>query len=507
MGASVGPGGEGESGADTVAAVDLGSNSFHMVVAKLAQGQLQVLDRLRERVTLANGLGPDRLLDDEAIDRALACLERFGQRIRHLPAERVRAVGTNTLRKAYNAREFLSQARSALGHDIEVIPGREEARMIYSGVVHDLSIEAPRRLVVDIGGGSTECILGEGSVARLTDSLQMGCVAYSQRFFPDGEISKEAMRRAHLAAGLELEPIALAYRNQGWDVCLGASGTIRSIAEIVVANGWSSGEIDAKGLRKLRKTVVASKHVESLELEGLAPERAPVLPGGVAILSAVFKDFEIKTMRPSQGALREGLLIDLLGRMRQEDVRDSTVASFMERYGVDRDQAARVEATARKLLGAVAKRWKLQDEESTSLLGWAARLHEIGLSVNHAGYHKHGAYLVSNAYMPGFSRDDQNALAALIHSHRRKPYASAFKSLPSKRATRARSLSCLLRLAVRLNRSRSPVPLPEFEIEAGTRSAQLAFPPGFWDEHPLTRADLDEETATWKGLGLELQVS
>ena len=364
---------------------------------------MQILDRIRERVALAERLGPDRSLHPDAQERALACLERFGQRLRHLTPERVRAVGTNTLRNARNSRAFLRRARSALGHEIEVIEGREEARMIYNGVIHSRSTVAARTLVVDIGGGSTECILGEGNETRMTDSLQMGCLVYSERFFTKGQISKERMRKAHLAAGLELEPIALSYKNHGWDACLGSSGTIRAISEILAANGLGGDGIEPKGLRKLRKLLVSAKHVDRLDLAGLAADRAPVLPGGVAILSAVFKDFDIQRMHSSEGALREGLLIDLLGRIRHEDVRDATVESFMTRYNVDRAQAGRVEAIASKLLGAAGKLWKLDDKEASALMGWAARLHEIGLSVNYSGYHKHGAYLVSNAYMPGFS--------------------------------------------------------------------------------------------------------
>ena len=503
MQSSTDPGVQGQTAAQTVAAVDLGSNSFHMVVGKLAQGQLQIQDRIREKVALAEGLGPDRSLHPDAQERALACLKRFGQRLRHLTPERVRAVGTNTLRKARNARAFLRRARAALGHEIEVIEGREEARMIYNGVIHSRSAVAARTLVVDIGGGSTECILGEGNETRMTDSLQMGCLVYSERFFPGGLITKEGMRQAHLAAGLELEPIALSYKNHGWDSCLGSSGTVRAISEIIAANGLGSEGIEPKGLRKLRKQLVAAKHVSQLDLAGLAADRAPVLPGGVAILSAVFKDFDIQTMHSSEGALREGLLIDLLGRIRHEDVRDATVESFMTRYNVDRAQAGRVEAIAKKLLSAAGKRWTLEDQEASALMGWAARLHEIGLSVNYAGYHKHGAYLVGNAYMPGFSRDDQNALASLILAHRRKPSTATFESLPSKRASRALALGALLRLAVRLNRSRSPVALPDFGVEAGTRSIALTFPDGFWDLHPLTRADLEEEIGVWRALGLE----
>jgi exopolyphosphatase/guanosine-5'-triphosphate,3'-diphosphate pyrophosphatase len=404
---------------ETVAAVDLGSNSFHMVVAQHVDGQLVVLDRLRERVALADGLDASKRLTERAVERALECLQRFGQRLRVMPPGSVRAVGTSALRQAHDTEAFLLKAREALGHPIEVVSGREEARLIYMGVAHLSAGAKNRRLVIDIGGGSTECILGDGYEALRTDSLHMGCVNFSQRFFPDGVLSRERMKKADVAAALEFSTIARTYQRLSWDACIGSSGTILSIESILHANQWSALGIDAAGLKKLARALVECGNVDKLDLPGMPADRAAVLAGGFAILRAAHRIFGIELMQTSQGALREGLLFDLLGRNHHADVRDQTIRSTMQRYAVDQEQAARVERTALGLLRQVAADWELEPEESRRLLSWAARLHEIGLSISWSGYHKHGAYLVSNSDMPGFSRQEQALLAALILGHRR----------------------------------------------------------------------------------------
>lgn len=493
----------GQPGFDHVAAVDLGSNSFHLVVAQLAHGGIKVLDRLRERVALAEGLGDDRKLSNEAIERALACLARFGQRLKGLPAGAVRAVGTNTLRRATNARAVLARLEEALGFPIEVIPGREEARLIYLGVIHSLADDSERRLVVDIGGGSTELILGEGFDSIETDSLQMGCVGWSRRFFA-GELTREAMRKARIAAGQELQTIARRYRSLGWQTCLGSSGTIVAAEEILRANGWSEGGITAKGLRKLRKALYAAGQVPALELPGLTPDRAPVLAGGIAILSAVVDALEVDRMAASPGALREGLLFDLLGRMRHEDVRDRTIRRFAATWHVDLEQAARVERTALALLEQVAHAWELDGPEHARRLGWAARLHEIGLAIAYSGYHKHGAYIAANADMPGFSREDQQLLSLLVLTHRRKLASESFAFLSGRLGAQALRLAALLRLAVLLNRGRGSRIHATPRARAETAKLDLEFPAGFLAEHPLSQADLDQESAALAEAGIEL---
>ncbi|MEW6648107.1 MAG: exopolyphosphatase [Pseudomonadota bacterium] len=488
-----------EGPASTIAAVDLGSNSFHMVVARAVNGHLSILDRLRESVRLASGLGTDGELDAAAQQRAIACLERFGQRLRDMPPGSVRAVGTNTLRKARNSDAFLEAAATALGHPIEVISGLEEARVIYLGVSHSLPASPGQRLVMDIGGGSTELIIGEGFEPIYMESLYMGCVSLSQEYFADGSISVKAMRRAEIAAGQELQTIEQDYRRLGWVSAVGSSGTIRAVGDVVQAMGWSDGGITLPALHRLREAMIEAGHVERLSnLQGLPPERAPVFPGGVAILIATFAALGIERMQVSDGALREGLLYDLMGRIRHEDVRSRTISSLSDRYHVDKAQAHRVHDTATYALHQVMHAWKLEEECAASLLEWAAQLHEIGLAVAHSGYHKHGAYLLEFSDMPGFSRQEQKALSALVRSHRRKLSPAVFRVLPEAQRERLMRLAFLLRLAVLLHRSRADILLPPFHLEADGKSITLRFPAGWLELHPLTQADLAQEAEMLK---------
>jgi exopolyphosphatase / guanosine-5'-triphosphate,3'-diphosphate pyrophosphatase len=492
---------------ETVAGVDLGSNSFHMIVARVDEGQLHVLDRMRERVRLAAGLDNNRKLTDEAIERALACLERFGQRVRELPQGAVRAAGTNTLRQAKNGSVLLDRAKKALGHPIEIISGREEARLIYLGVSHSVPDEDGRRLVIDIGGGSTECIIGEQFDTISTESLYMGCVSYSMRYFPGGVLRKEDFKRAEISALLELQSIERRYRHLGWQSAYGSSGTILAIAEVLRANGWGDGGITRKGLKKLKKAMVEVGSVAKLQLAGLEPDRAQVLPGGVAILSAVMKAMRPEVVSPATGALREGLLYDLLGRIRHEDVRDRTIRWLSDHYSVDDEHATRVERTAWRILDQVAEPWALDPEDARHVLSWAARLHEIGLEVAHTGYHKHSAYIVEHADMPGFGRGEQQMLAAIIMAHRRKFLRDYFANLAPDQIEPALRLATIFRLAIGLNRSRSTRPLPPFEARAKKNQVSLKFPDGWLDENPLTRADLDEDAEKLKASEIALEFS
>lgn len=494
------------SPARAVAAVDLGSNSFHMVVASVEDGHVHVLDRLKERVGLAAGLDDDGDLTGRAQRRALACLARFGQRLQDMSARNVRAVGTNALRRAKNSREFLARAETVLGHSIEVIPGREEARLIYLGVAHSRQEDPGRRLVVDIGGGSTECIIGRGFEPLATDSLDMGCVTWSMRHFPDGRVTKKSMERARLAARLEVRPIRRRYRKLGWTTCLGSSGTILAVDQILRASGWGTDGITPKGLKRLRDAMVDAGRADRLELPGLEPDRVPVLAGGVAILSAVVDGLGIETMVPSTGALREGVIYDLLGRFGHEDVRNRTIRRLARRYGVDAAQAVRVEATAVKALREVARVWGAGDDESKKLLSWACQIHEIGMSVAFSGHHRHGAYLAANSDLPGFSRDDQQTLATLVLGHRRKLQREAFETLPSIYADRAFRLCVILRLAVLLHRSRSERRAPALHLRAEKGALDVRFPDGWLARHPLTHADIDEERSMLGDVGFRLDV-
>ncbi len=470
-------------------AIDLGSNSFHMVIARLSGGQLHVIDRMRERVKLAAGLDGQKMLTESSQQRALECLRRFGQRLQPIPQARVRAVGTNTLRLARNGRDFMARAREALGHPIEVISGREEARIVYLGVAHDLSDDAGRRLVIDIGGGSTELILGERFEARRTESLHIGCVSHTARFFADGRLRRENFREAITEAQVELEPLKRDFRNTGWVSAVGSSGTINAVDGILRTNNWSDG-ITYAGLRTLRDAMISQGRIDKLEIADLSEERASVLPGGLAILMGVFKSLRIERMTAASGALREGLLYDTLGRIQHEDVRDRTIERLTDRFGIDREQAKRVQTTARSFLDQVAYAWDLHHPDYGMLLDWAARLHEIGLSVSFSGFHTHGHYIVTHADMPGFSRDQQAYLAALVGAHRRRLKPERLDPLRAVGGETALRLAALLRLAATFNRARDPRPLPECTLTAAGHVLELRLPPGWLEEHPMTKTDL-----------------
>jgi exopolyphosphatase / guanosine-5'-triphosphate,3'-diphosphate pyrophosphatase len=493
---------------ETLAAIDLGSNSFHMIIARVVrEGQLQVLDRLREMVQLASGLDEAGNLSEAAQARALDCLARFGQRLRYLPPWAIRAVGTDTLRRAKNAEVFLKRAYQALGHPIEIVAGDEEARLIYLGVSHALDFDEARRLVVDIGGSSTEFIIGEGAEGKYRESVEMGCVRYSRRFFPEGALSKANMQRAEIAARAQLQAIEHLFRSLGWKEAVGASGTIRAVARVVAAQGWcSSGSITAEALQTLAEVLAAAGQVKKLKLEGLSAERGPVFPGGVAVLKGAFESLGIARMTISEGALREGLLYDLIGRIRHEDVRDRTVADLAQRYHTDQAHAERVKETALQLLEAAAPAWELEEEEHFLRLGWAATLHEVGLALSHSQYHKHGAYLLAHSDMPGFSCQEQQALAFLVRGHRRKFPLALLNILPEELRFSTARLCLLLRLAVLLNRNRSPQPLPPLVLKAEKETLKVKFPENWLAEHPLAAADLSQEVAYLKAAGYRLKV-
>ena len=488
-----------------VAAVDLGSNSFHMIVARIDGGQIRVVDRLQEMVRLAAGLDVHGRLTHAARARALMCLARFGERLRDMPRGSVRAVGTSTLRHARDVAKFLARAEHALGHPIEVISGQEEARLIYQGMARELPDENQRRLVIDIGGGSTELIVGQGRRALLTESLSVGCVALSYAHFEGGRISAKAWRNAETVARLELTPIETRFRAAGWDAVYGSSGTIRAVGMVVQAQGWAEGEITLTSLERLRDALLATGNVERLMLAGLSMERAPVFPGGVAILRMLFEALGIERLRVSSGALREGLVYDLVGRIGHADIREQTIRDMSARYGVDIAQAERVATTALACFAQVAVGWGL-DERAAQLLGWAARLHEVGLAIAHTKYHRHGAYLVEHSDLAGFSCQEQRLLAVLIRGHRRRLADDLLAELPRPQRRNARYLCVLLRLAVLLHRGRSDMPPPPPRLIPGKRSLMLRLTVKWRDQHPLTREDLQREVEYLKAVRFTLSV-
>ena len=491
---------------EVLAAVDLGSNSFHLVVARHSHGQLVIIDRLREMVCLGAGVDEEGRLDREVAARALACLERFGQRLRDMRARDVRVVGTNALRRAHRKQAFLERARTALGHPIQIVSGREEARLIYSGVAHTMPRMDGRRLVVDIGGGSTELIIGTGLEPLELESTQMGCVGTTHRFFADGRISAKRLGRARVAACQELEPLQAAFLQRGWDQAVGSSGTVRAIGEAIreLRPGWTA--ITPQGLELLLETLQAAGQVRDLGIAAIDEERRSVFPAGVAILAAIFEVLGCERMEVAEGAMREGLLWDMIGRFGHEDARERTVAAMQARYHVDAAQAARVEATLRGFLDQAGEAWQLDDPFAALLLEWSARLHEIGLDVAHSRHHQHGAYLLENADMPGFTREEQRLLARLVGSHRRKLQVEGFGELLPPWDRRAISMIVLLRLAVLLHRGHGNAPLPELQLLPRGRSLEVRFPVRWLKEHPLTVADLRQEIELLRAADFRLKV-
>jgi exopolyphosphatase/guanosine-5'-triphosphate,3'-diphosphate pyrophosphatase len=487
----------------TLAAVDLGTNSFHCQVGRVVGDQVYPLDSLREAVRLGAGLDKDKRLDEQTQERALACLKRFRERLRGLDRRAVRAIGTNTLRVAKNARTFLRRAESALGFPIEVVAGREEARLIYLGVAHELPVSRDRRLVVDIGGGSTELIIGAGMRPQRLESLFMGCVSHSLRYFENGRVTKGAMKQAELAARNELQPIVAKFARGQWQQAVGSSGTVRAIFEAIRENSFGEDSITPEGLDRLRSYLIKAGDMENAELAGLKPDRLAVFPGGLAILNAVFSELDIDSMTVSDSAMRQGVLYDLLGRVHHKDMRDVTVAQFMQRYHVDALQARRVGTLAFNLYRKLAADAGEPDEDVSRCIAWASKLHEIGISVAFSGYHKHSAYIIANADMPGFSRDEQARLALMVQAHRRSLKKVA-KKVDEDGADWDMVFS--LRLAALLCRSRADVALPSIQARRQGRKFRLALEAPWLARNPLTVTALHDEIREWDDVGYELKV-
>jgi len=486
----------------TIAAVDLGSNSFRLQVGRVVDDQIYPLDSLREPVRLAAGLTADKHLDEAAQARALESLARFGERLRGMPAAAVRAVGTNTLRVAKNARDFMPRFEAALGFPIEVVAGREEARLIYLGVSHSLPASPEIRLVVDIGGGSTEFIVGAGNQPHRLESLYMGCVSYSLKYFAGGRIGKSDMKHAETAARIEIEAIKKQFSRKHWQQAVGSSGTARAIGDIVEANGWSSGGISREGIEKLRGALLKAGDAGNLDLQGLKDDRIAVLPGGFAIMSAIFSELDVEHMELANGAMRQGILWDMIGRAHRRDMRELTVRQFVKRYHVDATHAHRVEKLALRLFEQLAEGGKEENEYPLQMLSWAARLQEIGLTVAHTGYHKHSAYIVANADMPGFSKMEQSQLSMLVLAHR----GSLAKLKGLVKQDHDWSLLVALRLAALLHRSRGEMRLPAIRASRKKATFTIEVDARWLATNPLTAAELRYEVKDWKGLGIELVV-
>jgi exopolyphosphatase/guanosine-5'-triphosphate,3'-diphosphate pyrophosphatase len=478
--------------------------------------QLRPIDTLRESVRLAAGLTDNKLLGNDAYQRGLTAIRRFGERIRGFDPSRVRAVATNTLRVAKNAHQFVEEAQLALGFPIEVIAGVEEARLIYIGAAHEVPAVHGNRLVVDIGGGSTEFIIGQGYEPKLMESLYIGCVSHSMRFFPKGNIDSHAFKEAELAARREIQVISGAYLKSGWKQVIGSSGTARALAELISNNdlnshidsltmgrmAGASGLITRDGLKALKKHLLKFEHVSQVELTGLKDDRRSVWPGGLAIMLAVFDELGIEEMEVTDAALRTGVLYDLLGRSQHVDMRYVTVEQFMQRYAVDREQATRVGKLAGEFLAQLPKPDVENRLDNIALLQWAANLHEIGLSISHNGYHKHSAYIAGNADMPGFSKNDQARLAALLIGH-----AGKLGKLANNTSFNDWRMLFCLRLAQVLCRGRNDNDLPKVKVSEHGGSYLVSLSKEWANEHPLTEFSLQKEAAEWERVGRSYELS
>ncbi|MCC8362090.1 exopolyphosphatase [Lysobacter sp. A6] len=491
---------------DLLAAVDLGSNSFHMVVARYVLGQLRVVDRIRDMVRLAEGLDAKGGLDAAVLRRALESLERFGQRLRDIPPQRVRVIATNTVRQLAVPSAFLLPAETALGHAIEVVSGREEARLVYLGVAH---AQPPKpgelRLVIDIGGGSTECIIGSGLEAIERESLQLGCVATTRRFFPDGKLSRKRWNKALTEVSAEFQQFANLYRALGWQEALGSSGTNKAIGDICAAMKLTKGAVTAQALPQVRDRLLQAESIDKIDLPGLPAERKPIIAGGLLVLEAAFDVLGLERMAVSKAALREGVLYDMLGRGGADDPRDASVAALMQRYGIDPGQAQRVEDTAMQLFDATCDEWELTGDDR-AMLSRAANLHELGLAIAHSQYHVHGAYVLEHSDIAGFSQQEQRLLASLVRTHRRGIPKSAFDAIPDRLLARTKHIAALLRIAVLLHRSHEADAVPRIDAKVDGETLELTLDKRWLDQRPLVRQDISGEPEDAADLGVTLRI-
>ncbi|MSQ71610.1 MAG: Ppx/GppA family phosphatase [Betaproteobacteria bacterium] len=488
---------------DMLAAVDLGSNSCHLQIGRVVDQQIYLLDSFRAPVRLGAGLTRDKRIDRATQLRALEVMGRFGERLRGFPPEAVRAVGTNALRVAKNREQFLAEVEAVLGFPVEVVFGREEARLIYLGVAHSQPPLQERRLVVDIGGGSTEFIIGTGLEPELVESVSIGCVSHTLKFFAEGRLEKSDFKAAELAAASQLQRIIKDYRRAGWKHAVASSGTAKALASVLRVNGWSKRGITPDGLKELRAQLIKAGDIEKLRdkmhIPGMRDDRVDVLPGGLSIMLALMLELEIDELEPTEGGLRHGVLYDLLGRVRHQDMREATVHEFTRRYHVDTAQAARVGRLAGRLYRAIASD---APESHGQLLRWAASLHEIGISIAHAGYHKHSAYILAQADMPGFSQMEQGRLARLVLAHRGK----LVKITGLAEGSPDWALIFAMRLAVLFSQRRSEMDLSQIECRASANNFEIALLRVWLDDHPLTEAALVAEAEEWRALGMSFGI-
>ena len=486
-------------------AIDLGSNSFHLIIAKSDFGELRPVQTLAEKVQLGE-TSEKNTLTKPAIARGLACLERFKQLIDSTAPAKIRVVGTNALRRAKNRLDFIEPAEQILGVPIDVIYGREEARLIYLGVAHTLSDDEDTRLVVDIGGGSTEFILGQRFEPTRLESLQMGCVSYGEAFFPDGEITRERFDAAYHRARIEVSHIRRNYHREMWQEAVGSSGTLRAIEALITTAGWRESGIDRPSLTELRQQLLAFRHIEEIDLPGLSETRKGVVTAGLAITMGIFDGLQVQEMRTSGGALREGVIYDLIGRFSHEDVRNRSISAMQQRYSVDQRVANLVAERVTLLADATRRNWALEDTD-IALLKWAGALHEIGIAISQKSYSQHSAYLVLNTDLPGFAQQDQETMAALIAGLKGKPRPELLDPIAKRKRQSVARMMVLLRLAVILKHVEALETIPALSISADENALTLSFPEDWGKDHPLTIWEIQQSATAVERLGIELVLS
>ncbi len=488
------------------AAVDLGSNSFHLLLARRRDDGWIALERVKEKVQLGRGLTGTNLSAD-ALRRGLECVERFAQRLHAVPQDQLTIVGTCALREAKNRDEFLHQAERILGAPVRVLAGAEEAALIFLGVSHVLTADSRQRLVVDIGGGSTEFAFGRSFAAERVASINLGCVSLTDRCFQAGKPLPAAFNDARREAMKLLEGVTPQLGGAGWDEVIGTSGTIESIQDVLEANGWCrQQQITPDGLARIEQAIVDRRWVSGFGIPGLAPERVDIFPAGVAALAAIMSALDISAVRCCDASLLDGLLYDMSGRRSVENVQERTVMNWRDRLDASPAQVARVRRTVETLWRHVSVPWQLEDDDARSLLGWAAELHEIGFEVSARQPQRHGAYLIQNGDMPGFSAEQQRAVALLVRCHRGGMPAFAFAAYDSETGRRMQKMAVLLRIAVILERSRCDEHSPRVAAHVEGERLLLELPADWLAGHALSRAELDSERNRLERLGIDLQV-
>lgn len=489
---------------DMLASVDLGSNSFRLQICHHHNDEIKVVDSIKEMVRLAAGLDEHKILDATSQQRALACLARFGERLRGFAPGQVRAVATNTFRVAKNIGSFLPLAEQALGFPIDIIAGREEARLIYTGVVHTLPTGGRRMLVIDIGGGSTEFVIGRHLQPDITESLNMGCVSYSLQYLPK-RIHNKDFQAAVTAARAEVQRIRHDLLQHGWDFAVVTSGTARAIRDVIAADGIPGDSINLAAMHRIAHSIIQAGSTKKANLTGLKADRIEVFAGGLAVMTGIFEELGLSHAQVTDAALRDGVFYDMMGRRLDDDMRHQTVAAFQQRYQADRTQGKRVALLADRCFTELTRHDPPASlEQWQQYLRWAAALHEIGLSIAHSAYHKHGAYILDQADMPGFSRQEQHILSMLVLGHR----GDLRKMTAEIRGNMLWFGVLAMRLAVLFNRARQTQTLPALQLRYHAKDKEyvLSLPQTWLDENPLTAGTLREETQQWQKIGHPLRI-